>query len=358
MAKEVVYLCRGHGFGHAARALPVLSALRARRPDVRVRVASGTTGLSYLRANGQPCDDLAWTDRLDHSAPVVREVHRYLGRSGDDLALVVSDELAYVPMLCRRMGLPSLFLTCRLGSEKGSPRLDHALGRVGREIVIPDWAFAHRVPDFLADLVTFTGPIAPIIPFDRSRARALVGADPEEYLAVVSWGAPHPAKARLQRKMAASVLDLWRRDRPAGGRLVVLADEGETAARLGVDTRVPGVEWPGFRADAPAFHRAADVVFASGGSTALELARNRVPTVAFCSSGGSVVPRRLRALERCGLLALSEGLRPDGVDRLSGLVERATARGAPHRGCELRWGDPEQVVDMIVDAVDSVDATG
>ncbi|WP_067585227.1 hypothetical protein [Amycolatopsis sp. M39] len=78
-----------------------------------------------------------------------------------------------------------------------------------------------------------------------------------------------------------------------------------------MEVQVEGIEFLGFRTDAHLLHRAADVVFTTGGSTALELVRNAIPAVAFSSSTRSIGWKRSHKLAHWSVLSHSEGLDPD-----------------------------------------------
>ncbi len=271
---RIAYLARGNGFGHAARALPVIDALTELDPTVEVRLASAGTGAEYLRMRGRAHDDLGIADEDDHGQEATERLHAYLA-SQSDLSLVVCDELFRVPVLCDLLGVPCVFVTCFLGMDPGQdPRQDVML--VGaRRIVIPDWPELHAVPPFL-DQVEFLGPIVQPIATARAAAREALGIG-ESFVGTVSLGGLTTERRTYQQSLLRAALSLWQRDAPPDSTIYVLCDESE----LGIDATDPRVRWVGYEAtqDPDLYLRAADVVFPSPGSTMLKIARSRIPAV-------------------------------------------------------------------------------
>lgn len=331
MPGRIAYLARGNGFGHAARALPVIDALD---PSVEVRLASAGTGVEYLRMRGRPHDDLGIADEDDHGREATEGIQAYLA-SIPDLSLVVCDELFRVPVLCDLLNVPCVFVSCFLGADEGQdPRQDVML--VGaRRIVVPDWASLHTVPAFL-DQVEFVGPIVAPISLSRAEARARLGIAADTFVGVVALGGLTENRRTHQRELLAAAIALWTASAPADSPLVVLCD----AAELGVTTDDARVSCVSHAAspDPDAYLRAADVVFPSAGSTMLKLARSNVPAVVLREPDWPVGRQHVRYVANRSSVRI--GWEGDAWQQVVAVSESSG---------ELTWGEPCDVAKLIAE---------
>jgi hypothetical protein len=340
--RSIVYLCRGHGYAHAARARLVLPELWDRVSSDGVEFASTGSGLDYLRTYDIPCIDLGIEDAADQSAGAAARLHDFLV-SGPECGVVLADEFLRVPRICAGLGLPCVLLTCSFHFYDRQPLVLDFMGAADH-IVLADWPEVHPVPTALGDRTTATGPIVPRIRLDRIRARAQLGLAESDFVATVAFGSLHPAKAAELRVAMAAVARAWQHA-PTGSRLLMLFDAEEAAAVLGdVPEAAAGITWVGRTRRAGHYYRASDIVFSAGTGTTSELVCNGVPTVAICPPGTSENRRRGEYLAGLGAIALADG-DETGKD-LWAMVEAALA-GPPGPPPQLSWGDPAAVSSLV-----------
>lgn len=349
MTISIRHVCRGFGYGHASRASKIIGALR--RADAGCTIATGGTGAEFFRKNSRPFTDLKWRDRADHGRWTVRKVRNYLTAACTDTDLVVADELFYVPAICSGLGLPSVFMACAVTSHNYH-QIESAVASGDTLVLVPDWPEVHRlVSRDVRDRVRYVGPVVDSITCTRAEARQTVGLNADCELWVLALGAIHPSKFKVQRNMLQQCLTYWRELNSPDRRLVVLCAEDVVRHYFGMDTRLPRVEWWAFAPQAPLVYRGADVVFAYGGSSALESMYQRTPTVAF-ASGHPVDTKRIAHLSDHGALAMRTSNESESLETLAADVEVA-------RRCSTRTlddfppGDPARIAAMILDHLSS-----
>nr|MDT0663182.1 hypothetical protein [Micromonospora sp. DSM 115978] len=335
---HVVYLSRGHGYGHAARDRAIAAALRALRPDLVVEVASYGTGLEFYRAHADPCVDLRIDDDDDQGSSATISVATFLAtrRHAD---LVVANEMFTAPSVCDALGLRSVLLTHWFFTELGAPAMDAAMAHAG-SVILLDFEQAHRVPARLRRRVTFTGAVAEPFRTDRVEARRALRIDATEYLVVLATGAIYPDKAAHLRAVVAKGLRAWRTRPTGGGRLVVLSGLPPT-----VDD--PSVRWVPWTDRPDLYYRAADVVLTTGTfGTICALARNEVPTVAVVGGQNPVDRLHAEFFAAQGFLTAVDASVSDAT------LGRAVAAARPDGDrAALRWAAPADVARRLADLV-------
>jgi hypothetical protein len=304
----IVWLTRGHGFGHAARDLRILRSLRELCPGAEILLASSGTGVKYYSSRGVPCHDLGIEDRYDRGEDAVRRVWQFL-RTIRDPDLVIADEVVWAPPFCRRFfDCPRVLLTDWLYADQGLPQHDPFLDAAS-EIFVLDFPEAHPGPYAVTAPVTFTGPVVEEFPDDRGSARKRLGLSPDQRVAVVTVGGRpgRPFTRRLAREVAAA----WSMNASASDVMFVLG--GTTEELPGAPDAVRQVTYT----ESPeVYYRAADVVVTDArGTTSFEIAANGIPLVPMLSPENlDLFRRRTRVLESAGLaVSASIGDSPDEI---------------------------------------------
>lgn len=336
---HIVYLSRGHGYGHAARDRAIVAALRARRPDSTVEIASYGTGLTFYRSHTDPCADLRIDDADDQGALAALAVTAFL-RTRRHVHLVVTNEMFTTPAVCQALGLRSVLLTHWFFTELGVPAMDVALGQADAVILL-DFERAHHAPPQLRHRVAFTGAVAEPFRANRPAARRRLGISPGDHVTVLATGAAYPDKMAHMRVVLEKGLDAWR-TRPAGGggHLFVLSSIPPT-----VDD--PSVHWVSWTDRPDLYYRAADVVLTNGTfGTMCALARNAVPTVAMVGGPNPVDRLHAEFFAAQGLLTLVDA-------DISPIDLARTVAGARSDGDRtvLPWAAPADVARRLSDLV-------
>jgi hypothetical protein len=335
---KIVYLSRGHGYGHAARDRAIVAALRGLRPDAVVEVASYGTGLEFYRSHAMACADLRIDDDDDQGPAAAFAVAAFLSarRRAD---LVVANEVFTAPGVYTALGLRGVLLTHWFFAEVGVPAMDAPLAKA-EKIMLIDFEMAHRVPQQLRDRVTFTGAVAPRFLIDRHSARRELGIDATEYVAVLSTGATYQTKVDHMRAVLAKGLAAWRVRRPGKGRLFVLSNLPPA-----VDDSC--VEWVSWTDRPELYYRAADVVITNGTfGTMSALTRNRIPTIAVVGGQNPVDRLHAEFLAGEGLLTAVEVSIPD--EELGRLIADVPP---VRRDADLPWAEPVDVARRLSDLV-------
>ncbi|WP_020576522.1 hypothetical protein [Actinopolymorpha alba] len=341
MDRSIIYLCRGHGYGHASRARLILPALQALAGGPhRVELASAGAGVDYLRMYGITCVDLGIADTEDHSVRAGERIFDYL-RGGDKPAVVFSDDLFFVPRMCAGLGIPCVLMMCSFYLTQGKPQVGVFLGSADH-IVLPDWPEVEPIPSRLSHKVTAIGPIVPDITVDRQSARAALGIPESAFVATLALGRMYSVKSGILRQAASVVVQAWSRA-PAGSRLLLLFDEREAEQTLGAVPQGPGISLVGRSNQASTYYRASDVVFSVGGSTTNELVKNAIPTVAVCAKQ-SDERRRVEFLSHHAAVTVADG--DEAAEELWALVHAAIERGT-NPAQDLRWGSPAEIAGFL-----------
>ena len=275
---NVVFLTRGHGFGHAARDLRLIRALEDESPGIGVEVLAAGTAVRYYRERGVPCTDLGIPDEADISVKAGWAIWRHLARGAAAGAarrwdLLVTDELVpAVPFAHHVLEIPAVVLTDWFFADFGRPRLDRAFD-LAAEVIVLDFAQSHPQPPHTAAPVHYAGPLVAGFGTDRERARAALGRGPVGLTAVLSLGGM-PDRPET-RRMTAAVFEAWHARAGRDDRLFVLADPGDLLPDGDGRASPPGVTWVGLSAEPERYHAAADAVIVDAmGFTACELVHN------------------------------------------------------------------------------------
>ncbi len=293
----IVFLARGHGYGHAARDLRIVRDLRQLCPDRDIMLASSGSGLEYFQSRDVACHDLGIADRHDLSEAAVRSIWGFL-QTLHDPDLVIADEVVWALPFCRRyFDCPRVLLTDWLYADHGMPQHDPFLDSAS-EILVLDFAEAHPGPYATRAPIRFTGPVVSEFSGDRSTARKQLGLEADSRMAVVSAGgvADRPDARSIFRHTA----EAWSTYANAADILFVLG-VGYELPGMSSDIRiVPHTPSP------EVYYQAADVVVTDAtGFTCFEVAANGIPVVAMLTADtlrfSSLYRRRVSLLESARL---------------------------------------------------------
>ncbi|MHA7134060.1 glycosyltransferase family protein [Oerskovia turbata] len=344
---KMVFVSRGHGFGHAARDLKVLREIRRLAPDLEVVLASADSGVDFYRGRGVDVVDLDFPDALDTESDATWKVWRFLYEHAD-ADLVVVDEIMSVPgFVANVLQLPVVLITDWFFVESGYPEGD-AMMDGAATVIVPDFAQAHPQQPSVAAPVEFTGPLVERFEHTRSDARRRLGIADDALVWVVALGGRPDRRAALEIQL--QVLRVWNARKRPGDVLLLLADApGPAPARAGDDIR-----WCGRTGDPDLYYRAADLVVADAlGFTPCELVYNGIPTVAVLHPDPSRHVRtgvrdRMALLESSGFLAVCEGASDD--DAFQGAVAAVTggACGTAALPPPLAWGSAVDLAREIL----------
>ena len=337
---RIVYLSRGHGYGHAATDREITEALCQLRPGITIELASYGTGLKYYSDRGIPCADLRIDDIDDQGLQAALRVMAFL-HPRRDADLVVAHEIFTAPQMCATLDLPNVLLTHWFFAEVGAPQRDALLAKPDA-LVLLDFEAAHQVPPQLAGRAQFTGAVARSLPIGRDQARYELGIADTDFVAVLVTGAVTPINADHVSKVVARGLGAWRARGGTSGRLLVLSEVAPPPTD-------PSVTWVGRINDPSPYYRAADVVVAGATfSTLCVLARNGIPTVAVTGGQNPVDQLHARFFASEGLVRTVDvsASEPEFWDAV-----QATAAASPD-GARLPWATPEDVARRLLHVLD------
>ncbi|CAM5704864.1 hypothetical protein SCALM49S_01964 [Streptomyces californicus] len=241
---RVNFVSRGHGYGHAARDLRIMAAMRQVNPGIQIRLASAGSGADYYRSRGVEAVDLGFDDADDMSEAASWRVWRFLYERAD-ADLVVSDEFLTVPGFCRHvLDVPNVLITDWFFAEYGQRDADSIMDDA-LEVVVPDFPEAHPVPPATTAPVWFCGPLVDAFAPQRADARKALGLDEDALVMTVAAGGRPDRIAALRIQLQA--LQAWSRYAAPTDQLLLLADPPPTRGRA---PRHP--QRPVGRADRPA----------------------------------------------------------------------------------------------------------
>lgn len=184
---RILYLVRGHGFGHAARDLRIIEALKALAPQVEIEIASSGTGMQYFRSRSVDCADLEIPDDEDQSASAGWRVWRYLHWAAAP-DLVISDEIMFAIPYCRNvLDVPCVLLTDWVYRDIGKPQLDRLLDGAA-EVVVVDFPESHPTAIGTSAPITHIGPVVDRFPLNPADGERGNGKSKRGLTAVASFG--------------------------------------------------------------------------------------------------------------------------------------------------------------------------
>jgi hypothetical protein len=351
---EILFLTRGHGFGHAARDLRIIQELR-QRPDTTVRIMANGGAVSYYEMRGVPCTPIELPDD-DFGKAGAEAVWPVLARVPRP-DLVVSDEvlwaLPFAHMVWKR---PCVMLLCALWADYGLPQADRFFD-AAEEVMVLDFPQSRRESYGTTARLSFPGPVVQPFTAERGAARARLGIAGKDEVTVLSLGGM--SSRPETRRMAAVAVRAWREHARPGARMLVLADRPADAdpALDGTGAGGPEVVWAGVTSEPETYYRAADVVLNDAmGSTVCDLAWNQVPTVALLDEESakafpSTFLSRVRHLTAAGLIQTAPV--HEGPAAVWAAVERArTAATHPDRAAALDgfgWSTGKTVAARLSD---------
>lgn len=342
---RINYLIRGHGFGHAARDLRVISAIRALRPDVQLDIASSGTGVDYLRARSVDCVDLGIADKEDLRSSANWKTWRYLHVSPHPDLVVVDEIVSALPFCHHVMDVPCVMLTDWFFADFGQPELDRLLN-FAAEIIVLDFADAHPRRIQTRAEITRLGPVVSELGTTRTAARQRLGAGGSQALTAVASLGGMTERPEV-RQMLERTLAAWRCNARPDDRLLVLAKDPGLPGR---EDHHPGVQWVGITDHPEIYYAAADVVITDAlGFTNCELAYNGIPAVAFlvketADRYAESFSRRIELLRASGAMTIVDDTAgPDLIwQAISGTRPTVNAKD------EFSWARPEDVAERIL----------
>lgn len=344
---RIAFLSRGHGFGHAARDLQIIEAIRTVSDTVEVVVGSSGTGLKYYTDRSIPCLDLGICDDQDQTLDAARRVLRFMSKIAP-VDLVVADEVFSAPTICRGIRVKTLLLTDFFWSEVGNPQLDNRYGDAAG-VVLLDAAVTHELPTGLGVPIHITGPLAKKYLTDREDARRMLGVARDALVFTLTFGSPHPGKLPFARHIIGTVLSAWRENADEIDRLFVLAERMPDLDIAGGRHVDDSVRWIGVTIVPEVFYRAADLVVALPGmATLYEIVRNGISLVCFDVELESPdMRRRIKYLESMKCIKRAPlHIRPE---QLWHIGERAIQETKDRETCPFDdWAEPEDVARLIL----------
>ncbi|WP_329024180.1 glycosyl transferase [Streptomyces sp. NBC_00690] len=343
---RVNFVSRGHGYGHAARDLRIMAAMRRVNPGIQIRLASAGSGADYYRSRGVEAVDLGFDDADDMGEAASWRIWRFLYEHAD-ADLVVSDEFLTVPGFCRNvLDLPNVLITDWFFAELGLPEFDARLDDA-REVVVPDFPEAHPLAPATTAPIWYCGPLVDSFTPQRAEARKTLGIDEDALVLTVAAGGRPDRIDALRIQLQA--LQAWSGHAALGDQLLLMADPPPTRGRV---PTAPNIHWVG-RSDRPElYYRAADVVLANAlGFTSCELVANGVPVVAAVTPDPDQEMRigfteRMDTLERIGLLTRTST--DEDPATLWALVQEMRRRADDDPVSEDIWADPLEVATRIL----------
>ncbi|GAA4046960.1 hypothetical protein [Nonomuraea soli] len=344
----ILFLVRGHGFGHAARDARIIAALRRRRPDVTVEVLASGSAATYLAWQGIDFTELPIADEWDLSGRAAQVVWETLaGRPRPDLT--VCDEVVWALPYCAQVwGRRAILLTDWFFAEIGLPEHDRLLDHAG-EIVVLDFSAAHPGPYTTSAPIRCLGPVTAGLSAGRTASRELLGLAPDRKAAVLTVGGM--SLRPDNRRIAEAVLTAWRRHSPPGHRLFVL---DKAPAQPGSDA---GIAYVGMVADPEPYYAAADAVITNAyGTLTCDLVWNRRPVLGLTDPEmpeADSFPRRVAALAERGGIVHAEPSTPSR--ELWSRLERVMngERGAADLA-GLEWTTGDEVAAHLLRRLDDV----
>jgi hypothetical protein len=352
---KVVVLSRGHGYGHAATDLRWIKAMRARRPDLEVILASSGTGLDYYRSRSVPCIDLGISDDDDQGADAAKSVARFLFKVVAESSrpdLVVANEVFSAPEACRILKLRNLLLTHWFFAEIGFPEVDQVF-RCANGVILLDFAAAHRVPVHVRAPVHFTGPPAKRFSISRDQARKQLGLASDSLAVVATFGSMRSDKLAEIQTVLRTVLAAWRGNSHSTDRLFVLSNPDESLSDV-ESSQNGSVDWVGITKTPELYYSAADLAISYATLITLaELARNGVPTVTILGTINPVDNFHATYFQELGLMRVADlHIQPNQLWSLGQVAMQCRAFGQ-HRYSAMAWGDPEKIAELILSYVPS-----
>lgn len=345
---EILFVSRGHGFGHAARDLQVIRALQG-FDGINVRILAAGNAAAYYRLHGVPCERLDIPDEADMTREAAKVVWRALAAiPAPDL--VVTDEVPWVVPYCARFWKrPCVALTCFMFAEHGFPEGDRWYNAAAEVLVLN---FPHEVPEqhgTTAD-VHFVGPVVRRFAGDQAAARERLGIVDESVAGVLNLGGM--TRSQGAQSIAHLVTAQWRAAAGPGSLLYVLADPPPDAVEHDADS----VLWTGFTKDSDSYYVAADLVITNAmGAVLFDLTWNGVPTVAIVDADSlcafpNSFHRRVDQLSRTGAVQSVEV--DAGPLALRHAVQAGLASGGRHRDVDaldrFRWSSGDQLAARLL----------
>lgn len=297
---SIHFLTRGHGFGHAAKDLSIITALKRRNESIETVIASYGKGVLFYSSRNVYVHDLAIVDDEDESPEAACRLFWYLN-SLSDVDLMVVDEIRLALPITRMLNIRTVYLTHWFYSEIGLPQLDDALAYTTRVLLL-DCPDAHTVPPKLAPIVSFTGALAEPFAVTKSAARHRLDLTTRDRVLVVSTGAVYASKEECARHLLNVILMALTTDVMGFDRIYILTDMEDAIGNAPLEIR-QRMRCIAFTSEPHIYFAAADLVIAFATFTTMcELAFNRIRTVAVLCSTNPVDRIHAEYLSSVGLV--------------------------------------------------------
>ncbi len=343
---SILFLTRGHGYGHAANDLQFIRTIQKTMPDIDITIASSGTGLEYYRNRGVDCLDIGIPDENDQGPEATKMIASFLfefiakfGRPD----LVVANEVFAAPRICHLVQLRNILVTQWFFAEIGSPQYDLLMGYAAA-IIILDFAEAHQVPHKITIPVHFVGAIARKFNLEQSEARNKLGLSSTNFVMTLAFGSVRLDKIPDIRIMINVVTQSWRCFTKPGDTLLILAEPSKGYILTDMPD-IRGVRWIGIIDDPAAVYCAADIVVAYATFTTLsELARNNIPTVGIIGSINPVDKLHANFMHSTGHIRALD-IETIGEKLCSSVHDAMRKRPLPQT---IVWGDYDRVAQIIL----------
>lgn len=337
MRPRILFLARGHGFGHAARDLRIIRAMRELRPDVDITVLASGSAATFLQLHGESFTDMGITDEQDMTPAAAQRVWRLMDEL-EPFDLTVSDEVVWaLPYCARKWGRRAILLTDWFYGELGNPAGDSFLDHAG-EILLLDFSVAHPRPVATTAPITAMGPVVARFDVDRATARRELGVAPDAAMTVLTVGG---MSSMLDNQRIADATVAAHR-KHSDGHLYILADGTDEA----------GITWTGYTDRPELYYSAADVVVSNAnGTVTCDLVWNRIPVVAMTHPDVSYpdsFAKRVNRLNSAGLIRHVEA-----TESANALWTRLTdARPPAALPEDLEWTTGQAVANHLLARLD------
>ncbi len=340
---RVLVLIRGNGFGHAARMRRVLTAINRQAPWLNFTIAAGGDAGSYLRQCDDTFMDLRWPDEADHDWFARNRVRRLIAANSDSACAVIVDELAYVPAIAVRNGLPTVYFACNMLGSRYSGYLSSVAKSHLLRLVVPDWRQFHDGP--VDDRVSYVGPIVAAeecsLPPDRT------GDEPGQGGVLVAVGGEHPTKVAIRDQMVTDAVRVAMNADVLGVNPVirVLGQLSRSERRFIPRQLSARVSELPFTPDVAPLYSSASLVLAYGGASACEGIASGRPTVVYSPSGHPYDKARAD-----WFISNNYGLSPDWLRQH--ISDRATLSfGTQFGNSQPPWCNLSRLAGLIIEHI-------
>ncbi|QSB04075.1 hypothetical protein [Natronoglycomyces albus] len=348
---KILFLARGHGFGHAARDRRIIAAMRRLRPDLHIDIMASGSASEYFQLYGETFTDMGIGDHEDMTPAAGRHLWKLLEqRERPDL--VITDEVIWaLPFCVKEWKRRAILLTDWMFSEMGQPENDSLLNYAG-EIIMLDFRRAHPGPFDTTTPINYFGPVVSDFAISRSQARTQLSLDTRQFAATVTVGGY--AAALDNQLIASAAVDTWLEKTPRGHHLFVLGEKFRDVPYH----RRDDITWVGITGTPETYYAASDVVLANAnGTVTCDLVWNRIPVLGMTSNRTTYpesFTRRIEALAVNRLIGYADP--EDGPSQIWKQLETAIRRIVQNPSsldmADLEWASGETVATHLLRRAD------